>query len=197
MSTLEAELNKPAERDFYAKFITEPGEDKAASEKAGHAVYADIDYVTILPKGEGGNEVRYRVDRLKKGRPHIWELIQDGYEAYKEGHEDPVDGIPLRGWSGCTEAQRLNLANINVRSVEDLSKVGDDQCQKLPGTHRLRETARNYLAQIKDGSVLVQENAALKERADDQQTLLDAQSKEIDELRQQVNALAAQKKAAA
>ena len=183
------ELNKSRQLDVYAEFFVRPGVDEEASKTAGHAVHIDIDYVALHPKGERDAATNYRVSTLAKGRPHIWEQIRTGYEAWKAGQEPPPDGTPLKGWSGCTEAQRLTLANIYIRSVEDLSKATDAQCEKTPGLMKLRDLAKNWLTSIGEGSRLAEQNAALQDDLREKGELLASQQKDLEELRQQVAAL--------
>jgi hypothetical protein len=183
------DLNKRPALDVYAEFVARPGKDEEASAAAGHAVYKDIDWVILHPKGERDASTEYKVAQLPRSRPHIWEQIRAGYEAWKAGQEAPPDGTPLKGWSGCTEAERLTLANIYIRSVEDLSKATDAQCEKTAGLKKLRDLAQNWLTSIGEGSRLAEQNAALQDDLREKGELLAAQQKDLDELRQQVAAL--------
>lgn len=183
------DLNKRPPLDVYAEFVTRPGVDEEAGKAAGHAVHIDVDWVILHPKGERDSSTEYKVSGLARSRPHIWEQIKTGYEAWKAGQEAPPDGTPLKGWSGCTEAQRLTMANIHIRSVEDLSKATDAQCEKTPGLMKLRDLAKNWLTSIGEGSRLAEQNAALQADLREKGELLASQQKDLDELRSQVAAL--------
>lgn len=183
------DLNKRPPLDVYAEFVIRTARDEEASQTAGHAVEKEVHWVILHPKGERDSSTEYKVAGLAKGRPHIWEQIRAGYEAWKAGHEPPPDGTPLKGWSGCTESERLTLANIHIRSVEDLSKATDAQCEKTPGLMKLRDLAKNWLTSIGEGSRLAEQNAALQADLREKGELLASQQKDIDELRAQVSAL--------
>jgi hypothetical protein len=183
------DLNKRPPLDVYAKFEARPGKDEEASKAAGYAVYKDEHWVILHPKGEANASTEYKVPQLPKSRPHIWEQIRVAYEAWCAGQDEPVDGVPLKGWSGCTESQRMTLANIHVRSVEDLSKVTDAQCEKQAGLVKLRDIARNWLTSVGDGSRLAEQNAALQDELREKGEMLTAQQKELDELKIQMKAL--------
>lgn len=189
MSTLESELNKRPQVDAYFIFEARPGVDQEATEKAGHAVYKDEHWVKMKPKGDNQSETNFKVSLLPRSRPWLWDVIRPAYEAWKNGQEEPLSGIPLKGWSGCTEAQRLSLANFNIKTVEDLAEASDGVREKIPGFSRLQKVAKNYINGIGENSRLAEQNASLQEELKEKGEMLASAQKDIEDLKSQVAAL--------
>lgn len=189
---LQAQMNQRSKVDASFRFEMRPGVDEAASKEVGKQVYKDEPWVIMRPKGDPNNSTEFRADRLQRSRPELYQAIQPYYEAWKNGQEEPLDGTPLKGWSGVTEAQRLTLANFNLKTVEDVANATDSMREKIPQFTKLQQVAKNYLQG--DGSKLALQNASLQEELKEKGSLIDQQQKDIDDLKAQVAALVKAKK---
>ncbi len=183
------EYGKPREIDALIKFEKRQVRDDEASRDAGRTIMKDVDYVVVCSKGDRSTETSFRADGLFKRDPVLWDHIREGYERWRAGQEDPLDGTPLKNWTGCTPAQMHDLYNLNIRTVEDLSGMTDAQCQKETGLLTLRELARNYLKAASGPGKAAEEITALKKMASDQDGLIASLTDQLDEMRRELDNL--------
>lgn len=185
----QADLNKRPPIDAYFQFEVRPGTDEEASRLAGRAVYKDEHWVIQRPKGDPTSVTEYKVASLRRSRPQIWALVEPAYTAWAGGMDEPLDGVPLKGWSGCTEAQRMTLASFNLKTVEDLASATDAIADKIPQFRKMKQVAKNYLTGIGDGSRLAEENAALKAELDEVAARNETLAADLEEMKAQIAAL--------
>lgn len=78
---------------------------------------------------------------------HRWNQIEPAYEAYKKGHELPINGTPLSVWGGISPEQAEILRQHSIRSVEEVRDLTDGQLEKvrLPNMRDLRAQAKLFL----------------------------------------------------
>jgi hypothetical protein len=154
-----------------------------------------VDMVAYCPRGEANLTTTIdTVSRLAKVRPFEpgsediaayianlrWDTIRPAYEAWKKGHEAPATGTPIGAWPGVSPEQADAMRVAGFRSVEEFAEASDGQLQRLPlpGTHRLRDTARAFLAAADKtviSSALAQkdaEMAALKAELEEMRQLM-------------------------
>ena len=76
-----------------------------------------------------------------------WNIIKPQYEAWKQGREAPIDGIPLAAWNGVTTEQAQVFRMKGVRTVDEVSKLTDTHMQNMgiPGLLNIRENAKRFL----------------------------------------------------
>lgn len=133
--------NKPDGALFV--FSSEPVEDRAKSIAEGRLVLRDRDVCTVYRAGDQQTAVKWVIEELsaeKMGR------IKRQYDAWKAGQEEPVNGTSLRMWPAISKAQAENLWVLNVRTVEDLASVADNNLPNLGmGSRALRDKARAWL----------------------------------------------------
>ncbi len=133
------------------EFFSNAEEDSAQTKAAGHAVFVDVDYCRWWKRGTNQSATECQVRRMKKFYPHIWQIAEAGYDAWKKGQEPSVEGTPLQHWPMVSRAQVENLRLINVRSVEDLAGTTDSDFARVgPGARELREKARAWLKVAKE-----------------------------------------------
>lgn len=77
-----------------------------------------------------------------------WSEIEPAYEAWKSGHDVPVNGTPLAAWAGVTQEKAEVLRRFAIRSVEEVAALSEGQLEKipLPGMRDLRKQAGIFLA---------------------------------------------------
>lgn len=162
----------------HVRFEIEQQEDKKASKQRGIYVPKDVVMVTITPPGSVNNfkepvdswKVRLE-DEVRMGyTPPQW---RDEYlkqlEAFMNGQELPVNGIPIKGWSAISPAQQKMLIDRNVLTVEALAAANDDLIRAIGmGGVMLKQRAQSWLDAADKGKVVAeiteakQENAQLK-----------------------------------
>lgn len=76
-----------------------------------------------------------------------WDQINTAYQAWKSGHEVPVNGTPLAAWAGVTAEKAEVLRRFSIRTVEEVANLGEGQLEKiqLPGMRDLRKQAAIFL----------------------------------------------------
>jgi hypothetical protein len=170
-----------APRPMPVTFELRAEEDRAATIAAGRAVMVDVEYATFM--ADGG---RLKVEkRVRDFTPEARQLYGPALEAWRKGLEPPVDGTPIRGWTGCTPAQAQNLIHLGIMSVEDLRDGPEATLQRFgPGGVALRQKAKLYLEAADGPGKLAEQMTALQLRLDD----LEAAVKEKDETIAQLQA---------
>lgn len=167
-------------------------EDKQASITAGRAVVRDVDYAIITPP-YSKDEVflkapQFLEDVKRKSMAGIYTKDQadryaQQYHAWKDGHELPPDGTPIRGWGVLTPAQQENLIRVNIPTVEYLANVNDEGLRHIGmGGLELKRKAVAWLAQITDKGPLTQKMAALQAENDSLKISIGTLSKQVESL---------------
>lgn len=145
-----------------ARFFLDKQQNNFKSQREGHAVYDDVEMVEIIIPGDNKTQVTSMVRQEHKDR---WPRQ---YEAFKKGLEPAVDGYPIEHWAPVTAAQAANFKAVNVPTVEALAAVSDANLHALGiGARQLRDRAKAWLEQARDGEPLAKALAELEnERAE-------------------------------
>jgi len=115
-------------------------QDHEQSDKVGHPVFRDLEYVKIFSPGNQREIPDFRV--LPK---HIrrW---PDHYKAFKEGREVPLDGYPITEWNVITRAMSETLKAIHIRTLEELVTAPDDDLRTIgPAFINIKYKAEKFL----------------------------------------------------
>lgn len=153
------------------------------------------DWVQWVKKGDSmRSTVSEKVSRLKKGMvgEEIWAVIKPYYERWLDGLERPIIGMPLDAAPFATQEMVRVLAQVEIRSVEDLANAEEAALTKLPipGIIGMRAKAkalldaRANLAPVSEElAALRQEVEALKKERNEALELADAMAQEADKKR--------------
>jgi len=161
------------ERPAYVRFERRPIEDKAATLAAGRSVSKDVDFALVTPP-YSKDCVEFKVEtwlrnmeaNVRNNRiPVKWmEHWKKSLEAWKNGHEVPLNGTAIRDWSSISPAQIQNLMAAGIRTIEDLAGANDEGLKRVGmGGIELRNKAKAWLQAAEDHGPLVMEVSALKE----------------------------------
>ncbi len=182
------------ERPPYVRFERRPVQNKPRSDAEGRWVGEDRDFVLITPaytkdvivREVDGWFAKLEGDRRNARIPDTWiPHYRRAYDAWKNGQEPPLDGMPIRGWSVISPAQQEMLVSLNIRTVEDLAQVTEDGIRRIGmGGVTLKNKAIAALKAAREQGPLVMENAELKAQ-------LDLATKNVETLTEQVAALKA------
>lgn len=154
---------------LYVRFSKIPREDVDASDKAGHPVFVDIDYITIVVPGDKSSEV------CRPATPDDKSRFRAAWDRYVAGQGEAVSGTPLKEWPGVTRSQVEELAYFKIYSMEQLASVDDANLRNLgAGYLALRARARAYLERIREEAPLEKMRAEIQRR-DEQLAQLQAQ----------------------
>lgn len=148
--------------------------------------FEETHHVDLVKKGTLGESTPYSIKMLKRD-PVLWPYVKPYYDRWREGQDPPVNGTALEVLPFLPRAIVEHLKHINLKTAEDLADAEESVLERIGmGARGWREKARSYL-KAKDGVALVATaNAELTAQVESQQA-------EIDELREQVNALVSDK----
>lgn len=79
-----------------------------------------------------------------------WGQVERAYEAWKQGHEIPLDGTPLGAWPGINEAQAQVFRAAGIKTVEQVADITDAMISRvaLPGVRDLKAQAKAFLSNV-------------------------------------------------
>lgn len=157
--------------------------DPVASNAIGRRVTKDVDFALIMQVGSRDQVERYADDWLDMIRqnllngsanayPQEWvDGFRKAYEAFKNGHEAPLNGTSVKEWSYLSPSQAHNLISMGALTIEDVGSFTEDAMRAYGmGGRELREKAREWLSgkdSLKaENDVLKEQLKALTERLD-------------------------------
>jgi len=174
------------------RFERQTVEDKAASLQAGRAVCKDVDYAIVTPPYSRDEVFKkattFIQDVEAKGKLGIYspqqvDLIVRQYQAWKNGHEMPLVGTPIKGWPVLTPAQQENLIRVNIPTVEYLAEANDEGLRNIGmGALDMKRKAIAWLAQATDKGPLTQQMAAIQAENDGLKISIDTLTRQVEAL---------------
>jgi hypothetical protein len=153
------------------------------------------DWVRWVKKGDSARStVSEKISRLKKGMvgEEIWAVIKPYYDRWKNGQDAPIVGMPLDAAPFATKEMVRVLAQVEIRSVEDLANAEEAALNKLPipGIMGMRAKAKALLDARANLAPVSEELAALRQQVEALQReknealeLADEMAKEVDKKR--------------
>jgi hypothetical protein len=167
---LEREAGAPEQVNPIAVgFGLMPEQDGAASAKAGHPVFRDVEYCKKAVPGNRQSIALQPATEQDKLR------FPKAYAAFKERAAKPVTGLPVEEWPIITRSQAMTLRAMHIHTVESLAEVSEANVGSLgQGGRELIAKAKAYVKQAAEGAVVAQ-LAAEKQQLLDVITGLQAQ----------------------
>jgi hypothetical protein len=157
----------------YVTFHRKAVEDIAGSRLAGRSMTKDVDFAHITPHGSKDILIKKITDwlpgmvlQVKRGQmSQTWhEHYLKAHQAWVNGQELPVNGIPIKGWSVISPSQQENLVRMEIRTVEDLASINGEGLSRIGmGAVSLKHKAQAWLQQAEDKGPLTLEMAGLKQ----------------------------------
>lgn len=110
------------------------------SEKQGHPVFRDMEYVEIIAPG---NNQRH-ICRVKEQHRKMW---PEHYKAFREGNDaELINGFPIGEWPQMTRSAAETLKAVGILALEDLVAASDDSLKSLgPGFFNMKYKAVEFL----------------------------------------------------
>jgi len=123
------------------RFFSHPRLNQTMSEAMERPVYEDEDYIQIMAPGNKDSIVIRPAMDMDKVR------FAEHYRKYKARQDqDAVEGTLLEEWPQITRSQCEELKFFNIRTVEQLVNVSDnDDSQKIMGFGALQARATEFL----------------------------------------------------
>lgn len=162
------------------KFTLEPVQNDIKTKKRGRPIFDDVAFITIRIPGDIDTRVRpVRIeDKVAYPRAYLAFLRKESQHA--------VSGTPLAEWGQMKRNMIEEAKHQSIHTVEQLSALTDPGLQRLgPGWQELRQKARDYVAQTKDGAALGRLRDELETERSQRKTLegmLKEQGVKIDQL---------------
>lgn len=185
-------LSDNGDRKPYVRFERVAVEDVAASREAGHYVAKDVDMALITPP-YSKDIMKYKVvnwfdqltiDAANSRLPEQWvQEYQKAYDAWKNGQELPLDGIPIKGWGVASPAQQETLIKMHILTVEQLAAVTHEGISRIGmGGVDLKNKADAWLKSLKKSGGVAIEIAALKKENDSLTATVESLLSKVSEL---------------
>ena len=145
--------------------------------------FKEVEKVDLVKKGSNGECTPWTIKALSK-QEMLWPAVKPYYDRWKEGQEDPEVGTPIDCLPFLPPTLVPHLRLLHIRSAEDLAACTDADLERIGmGARNWRTKAQAYLDN-KPAAEIIAANAELNEKIEYQQL-------ELDELKEQINALTA------
>lgn len=174
-STTQRAMEGRSEDDrLMIKFELFPHPNEIKSLEAGHPVYDDMEYITVIVPGDKTSIIHRPVWAQDKQR------FSRQYAQFKSGLEQSVVGLPLKLWGGMTLGQAKEFEYFNVKTVEQLAEMSDNNGANIHGFNGLKQRARDYIAQTKESQPMLAMRAEI-EKKDSEIAAINANFAELSE----------------
>jgi hypothetical protein len=134
--------NKGVTPVFFVESVIDPG----ASEKAGRAIYQDMERVRIHVAGDALSVAVHPVDAAQIAR------FEEAYEKWKRKGHTLINGTPLAKWPLATPSFIKEMEFLNILSVDDLASVADVHLDRIADGRQWRDRAAAWLKSANDGA---------------------------------------------
>jgi hypothetical protein len=141
VNSFENSAQAEEDKKLLVKFFVEPMNDKAASLAAGRPIFKDVELIDIKIPGDRTGGV------CRKASHHDKQRFAAHYQAFKQRIEVPLEGTPLTEWPLMTRSMAEELSFHNVKTVEHLSTMSDNNIGKFMGLNTLKAKAIKWLEQ--------------------------------------------------
>ena len=162
---------------LYAEFYPHAVQNKQKTLEAGRPIYEEMDYIRIMVPGDKSSVIE-RPIRMGNTPMHDNHRFAREFALYKQGSEQQLVGTPLVEWPVISRSQCKELDFFNVKTVEQLADMPDTAVQNFAGVGQLRELAKRFMVQAKEGAPLLQMQTELGVR-DEQIANMQAQINEL------------------
>jgi hypothetical protein len=166
--TQRAMEGRSADDRLMIKFELFPHPNQTKSLEAGHPVYDDKEYITIIVPGDKTSVVH---------RP-VWaqdlQRFARQYAQFKQGLEQTVVGLPLKLWGGMTLGQAKEFEYFNVKTVEQLAEMADAHGQAIQGFQGYKQRAQDYVKTTREQAPLLEMRAEIEKKDSEVASLIEA-----------------------
>lgn len=166
--TQRAMEGRSADDRLMIKFELFPHPNEMRSLEAGHPVYDDREYITIIVPGDKTSIIHRPVWAQDKNR------FSRQYAQFKQGLEQTVVGLPLKLWGGMTLGQAKEFEYFNVKTVEQLAEMADGLGIGVQGFQGLKQRAKDYILATSEQAPMLAIRAEVEKKDNEIATLAQA-----------------------
>jgi hypothetical protein len=166
------------------RFFRKAKQDSEESQKQGRPIFTEVDYIQIVVPGDRTSAI---VRPVTQGDIARFERQYDHWK--KTQQEELLAGTPLEAWGMMSLAQIEEYRYFGIRTIEHMSDLRDDVCQKIMGSTSLKQRATAFLQLAKEEAPMKAVQVALAQRDNELDTLKAAvadQAKIIEKLQAQL-----------
>lgn len=170
------------ERPPFISFEVREVEDRQASVANGFYTTKNVDYAIIIPLG-----TKDKIERVaSEYETYLLQCVQAGrfkqtwlndyraaYKAWKDGHELPVNGFPIKNWPVLSPAQGSLLLGLGIRTVEELAESNEEVIRRLGMGGRALVTKAQEFINAKEPSKTAERIADLELKLQNAMTLVE------------------------
>jgi hypothetical protein len=138
------------------KFYMHPRLNAQKTEEAGRPIYVEEIYIKISAPGDK-ESVRDR-PAMQMDKDRFFEHFRR-FEARES--QDHVEGTMLEEWPGITRSRCEELRFLNIRTVEQLATLNDNNASGIIGIQALKQKAAKYIESA-DSNATAEKFAALE-----------------------------------
>lgn len=146
----QADIPRP-----YVQFELRPTEDRTQPAQGGTYPLIDKPWAVVRAAGSKDSLEKPAEEWLSQLReyakndriPRQWPAeYQNAFELWKKGEEIPVIGTPIKNWPPLTPAQRKNILNADIFTVEDLARANEQMLANIGmQAHMLKNMAEAWV----------------------------------------------------
>ena len=126
------------DEQLLVRFYLKPKQDNRASEEQGRPVFVDAEYIEIRIPGS-------RDAVARPAKPADIARFPKHYEAFKNRTAIPETGTPLVEWPLISRSVAEELSFYNVKTVEQLIAMSDQNASQFMGINTLKAKAKEWL----------------------------------------------------
>ena len=147
---------------LYVEFHMEAVKNEKRSVEEGRPIFEEQEYITIITPGDTKTKrVRPVKTDYDANTPPDAERWPRQYAAFKAQQTQVSEGTLITEWPVLSRGDVMSLKAMNFHTVEMLANAPDTSIQWMGGL-QMREKAKNWLAQAKDGSAVSRLEDALE-----------------------------------
>lgn len=167
----------------YAKFQIRSKEDRKAMEELGGLRTKPVDFAILRMSGDKHTELEIEITPEVisdwQSKEHMVDTLKS-YKNWKEGLDEPVNGIPLEQWPNINMAQIEQAKALNIRTVEDFAELSEAGCNAYGmGAQMLKNKAKSYLEAASGAGKITEQMTAMQAQMQLMQDQLNMQNKAL------------------
>jgi len=163
---------------LFVKFENKPVQDKQATADQGRPIFKEIPHISIRAAGSQ-NFVCRRASHADRQR------FPRHFAAFEQKQEMPVEGTLLSEWPLISRTMAKELEGLEVKTVEQLVNMSDQNSQNFMGINELKRKAQLFLDHAAGEAPLIKMQDELTQRdatIAQQQTMINLMSERLNAL---------------
>lgn len=144
-----------AELPPFVEFEVHTIENREATLEAGSFVGIDVDMIKVHPAGSKDCIIRNYKEWLEQKKQDASEgrfpkshlfMIQEQYQAWKNGVPKPTWGTPLKEWKHATPQLLKAMGAVHISTIEELALANEETIKRLGmGARSLKAKAEMFM----------------------------------------------------